>query len=115
MIEYEVICENGPEELAATVRTFLADGWNPVGGVGVAGPTDRNPLCLFQAVSREVEGGDLEKSLDADDLEKADVLLAEIYNQLAFADLPPVTVTRESLEPIGTALLAVRKLMKDIP
>lgn len=57
-LEYQLICENTPEELIATVNEFLRDGWQPLGGTIVIPPSDMNRLVFFQAVTRTVLAGD---------------------------------------------------------
>lgn len=52
VIDYEVLFGEDVGELAANVRKFVADGWEPVGGVVFNPPTDELHVGFSQAVVR---------------------------------------------------------------
>lgn len=65
MIEYEVLVDGTSEDLVNQVREFLAQGWQPFGGVSVtftgvadSGPNEGQNYFLYaQALTRPLRGG----------------------------------------------------------
>ena len=54
-MQYAILEKTDPQRLVDSVKAFIADGWEPCGGVALGQPQGRTQVLFYQAMMKRPE------------------------------------------------------------